>query len=444
MSRHWPLAAILVVYLLVAGLYALLTPPWQTPDEPAHYNYIRQLAEGEWPVIRPGDYDQAYQQQVLDSEFDPRFSVASFEYEDYQPPLYYLLLTPLFRAAGGDLTALRLGSVVLGAGVVVFAYAIGRRLFAGRPWPAAGAAAFVAFLPQHVAMLAAVNNDSLAELLIAAILFLLARLLTDPRPDRPPARLHLLLGALLGLGFLTKATVYPLAAVVALALYYLGRPRAQARAGLVVFGLAAALGALWWLRNVAVYQAPDLLGIGAHNAVVTGQPRTAEWLARLGPAGYLAAFGRTTFQSFWGQFGWMGVPMPAWVYAALLLFSVLTLAGLALRIGRPRTYRRPELDANPGRLPGRPALIIVLLATFLLSLLLYLGYNLTFVQHQGRYLFPALIPVALAVAAGWDRLLAPLALGRPGWYAFWAGGLALGLAGLDLLALYRFILPALS
>ena len=30
--------------------------------------------------------------------------------------------------------------------------------------------------------------------------------------------------------------------------------------------------------------------------------------------------------------------------------------------------------------------------TLLLSLTLYLAYNVTFVQHQGRYLFPVLVP----------------------------------------------------
>ncbi|MDI6834774.1 MAG: MarR family winged helix-turn-helix transcriptional regulator, partial [Rhizobiaceae bacterium] len=32
------------VYLALASLYAIRTPAWQAPDEPAHYNYIRQIA----------------------------------------------------------------------------------------------------------------------------------------------------------------------------------------------------------------------------------------------------------------------------------------------------------------------------------------------------------------------------------------------------------------
>ena len=42
----------------------------------------------------------------------------------------------------------------------------------------------------------------------------------------------------------------------------------------------------------------------------------------------------------------------------------------------------------------------------LLTLLSYLWYNLKFVQHQGRYLFPALIPMGLAFALGLREILA--------------------------------------
>ncbi len=39
------LTFIIVGYLVLGFLYASLTPPWQTPDEPAHYNYVRYIVE---------------------------------------------------------------------------------------------------------------------------------------------------------------------------------------------------------------------------------------------------------------------------------------------------------------------------------------------------------------------------------------------------------------
>jgi len=42
-----------------------------------------------------------------------------------------------------------------------------------------------------------------------------------------------------------------------------------------------------------------------------------------------------------------------------------------------------------------------------LTLGIYLSYNLIFVQSQGRYLFPALPAIGLAVALGWQEVLRP-------------------------------------
>jgi 4-amino-4-deoxy-L-arabinose transferase-like glycosyltransferase len=461
--RYLPLLLLLLAYLLVGSLYASFTPPWQAPDEPAHYNYVRQVADGRLPVIEPGDYDQAYQGEVISSRFDPRYSVEPFEYEDWQPPLYYLLLAPLFNLTKGELLPLRLASVALGAVVVALAYGIAWWVFDGRDWLALAAAAFVAFVPQHMAMMAAVNNDGLAEVVIGGILLLLIRgknpksqipnpksqnlqspnpLFLDPASSYSIPNL-ILIGILLGLGFLTKATVLVMVPVVGLALlrWYWGDWRGLTRAAVLLFGTAVLLGTLWWGRNMVVYGGLDVLGKAAHDAVVVGQPRTADWLADYGVRYTLRALVVTTYNSFWGQFGWMAVPMQPWVYNLLLLFCGLTLLGyLGFGIWDLGVSRRRDLGFGSWDLRFST---VLLLATLGFTLLLYLGYNLTFVQHQGRYLFPALIPIGIGVAAGWEWLMRPLSGWRPalGWLL--PLGLALGLVGLDLLALFRFIVPNL-
>ncbi len=451
MRRYLPITVLLLAFLLIAGLYAIYTPDWQAPDEPAHYNYISQLAKGSFPVIEAGDYDQAYQSLVISSKFDPQYSVEPFEYEDYQPPLYYLVQTPIYWLSGGLLTALRLTSVFIGAGVVLFAYLIGRQLFPGREWLALAAAAFVAFLPQHVAMLAAINNDSLAELIIAAILFLLIMMITRTGKEDTPDTIRswsvtdygpkdgalFLIGILLGLGFLTKVTVYILVPVIALLFlwFYWGAWRKLVRAWLIIFGTAGIIGLVWWLRNLYVYGGIDVLGTAAHNAIVVGQPRTSEWIRDLGYLQTLRTFMLTTFQSFWGQFGWMGVVMPQWVYRPLLVFSIITGLGLIGLVAFKSDFRASRTAMG---------VIIILIGTFAMSLLVYLAYNVTFVQHQGRYLFSALIPISIGVAAAWGLLISSIS-GR------WSSAayllpvfLVLSLALLDIIALFRFIVPSLA
>lgn len=425
------LALLLVAYLAMAGLYATQTPVWQAPDEPAHYNYVRQLAEGELPVIEPGDYDQDYIGVVVSSRFDPAYSVRPLTYEDWQPPLYYALQAPVYRLANGSPVAMRLLSVLLGAGVVVLAYFVARQVFGGRVAPALAATAFVAFLPQHLAMIGSINNDSLAELLIAGLLLLMVA----PWPDERDAGRLLSLGVLLGLGFLTKGTVYLMAPVVGLFLLaeYWQRWRPLVRALALTFIPALVFGGLLWARNSVVYGGLDFLARGAHDAVVVGQPRTSEWIALYGGAETARRFMQSTFNSFWGQFGWMAAPLPAWMYVPLAIVVGIAVVGLALVLFAHRRDRD---------FPWRSAGVLGL--TFVLTAAVHVGYNLTFVQHQGRYLFPALIPIAIGLVAGLRYWLRPLARrwSRVEWLL--PVGVVAVLLPLATFALYRVIVPVLS
>src|SRR5262245_34403542 len=96
------LTLIVATYLVIAALYAVRTPLWQVPDEPAHYNYVRQIAtSGCCPVIQAGDWDNTYLEQIKAARFDPAIvgdRLSTVQYEDHQPPLYYLLATPLYAA----------------------------------------------------------------------------------------------------------------------------------------------------------------------------------------------------------------------------------------------------------------------------------------------------------------------------------------------------------
>jgi hypothetical protein len=116
--------------------------------------------------------------------------------------------------------------------------------------------------------------------------------------------------------------------------------------------------------------------------------------------------------------------------------------------------RRKKQEARQGQYGG---LLLTLL--FFLTVGGYLYYNLTFVQHQGRYLFPALIPIGLAFSIGWWQILDQIKT----WLARrlsrstrdWTPWLDeaqlilfalifIYLARLDLVALQRYILPNLA
>jgi 4-amino-4-deoxy-L-arabinose transferase-like glycosyltransferase len=423
---------ILAVYLLVGTLFATLTPNWQAPDEPAHYNYVRYLArQDHFPKLTTGCYNQAYLSQLTSRRFPPDLPIDSLCYEFHQPPLYYLLATPIFLLTEGSLTALRLLSVILGAGVVTFAFLVGQTIFPNPKGIAYGTMALVAFVPMHVAILASVNNDALAELILAALLLQLTRRLMTP--PQAAGRSDIGLGVLLGLGLITKLAVYIAVPLVAMTLWLAARKEAT-RSGrgdgwiewrrltqqaAIIYGLALVIALPWYMRNITLYGDFDLLGLARHDEVVVGQLRMAEKLAEVGWRAYVGDFFITTFHSFWGQFGWMAVPMSGRAYLALTLLTLATLGGLVgfwISLGVPsadfgfgKDISSPHPSGNRAKPPcgtqhilssaQRHALALMAL-TIGLTALGYGWYNLEFVQFQGRYLFPALIPLGLFTTLG--------------------------------------------
>ena len=444
MRHEWGrLCLVLVAYLVIGTLYAVLTPAWQVPDEPAHYNYVAQIArEHILPVIEPGDYDQDRLVELVSSGFAPESGdIEWIEYADYHPPLYYLLAAPIFAVSGGSLVALRLFSVLLGAALIVTAWGTVRTLLPHKPAWALGVAMWVAFVPQHVAMMAGVNNDALAELLIGVGLWAsVAWLRWGSRRLREE---HL--GLLAGLAFLTKASAYFIAVILGLAILVRwkwgeGDGESAHSPGAILSALARfaipalILGGVWWARDVSVYGWPDFLGKMAHDAVVVGQPRTSEWVADMGAAGLIHRLAVTTFHSFWGQFGWMAVPMTGRIYAVLGIFSAFVALGLLLRAWRVRPGGWPRYRLAGVALMGLSVALVVAL---------YLAYNVTFVQHQGRYLFPAMIPLGVAVVAGLDGWVGLLPIDRR--MGQWLPALLLvWLAPFSSYALFRILLPTLA
>jgi 4-amino-4-deoxy-L-arabinose transferase-like glycosyltransferase len=425
MTRRLILALILVVYFILGALFAVNTPPWQAPDEPAHYNYIAYVAQnGSFPVLHSGDYPHGYLEQIKAAGFPPDMSITSIRYESHQPPLYYLLAAPVYSAAGGGLVPLRLLSVLLGAGIVLFAYGIGRRAVPGDPRIALGTAAFVAFLPQHLATISQVGNDVLAELLLAAVIFVSAGLINKPGVSNKPGlsasesplplRTYLLLGLLLGLILITKTTAYvgvPVALGVVAWRWLQERPpfrRILLEAAAVI--LPAALIALpWYARDIYAYGWPDFLGLMRHGQIVVGQPRTADFINKNGWNAYWYRTAEWTFKSFVGVFGWMGVWLDSRVYYLLgLWLAIPAVAWLVSKI--PAAQGRSGNSPATSEVAGSARVFALLGISALLTLLTYIYYNITFLQHQGRYLFTALIPIAVFLALGWRWVFVP----RPG------------------------------
>jgi hypothetical protein len=214
--------------------------------------------------------------------------------------------------------------------------------------------------------------------------------------------------------------------------------RQLVKRGVLAFGPALVLVLPWWIRNVAAYGWPDLIVSIRHDAVVLGQTTPAEWIARFGLGGYLRDFAVTTFHSFWGQFGWMGVPMNDKYYAILAVVSLAAFVGF---VWYSNVKSQTLNFKGHSRIANLKFETWILIFWVLFAVITYLGYNVKYVQFQGRYLFPALIPVGVAFTIGlrqWTTWLPPtwrdVALATP----------YIGLAALCLVALFRMIVPTLT
>jgi 4-amino-4-deoxy-L-arabinose transferase-like glycosyltransferase len=393
------LVPILLAYGYIAVAYARGTPRWNNPDEPAHFNVVRHIVQtGQLPVLGPGDWDSGLLSRLTTHWFPNDYEIDGIRYESHQPPLYYLLAAPVHWLTASELIhrqvlALRLLSIAIGAVTVVAAFVVAREAAPGRPALAVLTAATVAFLPMNTAISAAVNNDALANALAAVTLAALTLGLRRGFSDRWAVGLGVLIGALV----LTKLTVYVYVPLIVGTLLLAGRGRAGAWLGAVRWPAIAVLVSLlvagWWIiRNLLVYGPLDPLAMVRHDEIVVGQPRWTSYDLES-----FDFFLRILFRSFWGMFGWMGVVLDDGFYILYLVLTVLGIVGV--EIGW--LARTPLLSRHASLLTWAALLVFAEVAY----------YNLTFIQPQGRYLFPALAPIAVCLSSGWlqlaDRAVSP-------------------------------------
>ena len=182
----------LICYLLPALGYCVMIVPGGGPDEAEHVDYVRSLArQGQLPAL-PGSSLALQPDRVQTSQAQ-------------HPPLYYLLMAPLYRLAGSQQSfyvAGRLLGVLLGLAGLLMTRAAVRISFPERPEMAAFALIVTSGMTTYTYVTSTVNNEMLAVAFVCAGWWALAWGLRR----RQPVATMLLLGALLGLVLLVKLT----------------------------------------------------------------------------------------------------------------------------------------------------------------------------------------------------------------------------------------------
>jgi hypothetical protein len=426
--KHWPLFIVLLVYLALALAYSLASPIYEPTDELRHFRYVRHIlvyrelpvqsaegprAQSHHPPLYYGlgalaswwvQVDQdVYYKPTNNPFWAYRYWELSFDNKnqylhgaDEQFPFHGITLA---------VYAVRWMTVLIGAAVVCVTYVIGRDIAPDKPGVAIGAAAVIAFNPQFIYLSGAINNDILAALCGAAVLWACVRLVRDG----PSWRTDVLTGTFYGLALLTKFNLVALLGLIGLAhLIVLWRTkdwRATLRGGLIILGVAVIIAGWWFARNWVLYGDPTAMNMV--NELWEGGEASEGWWAVGQSLPYL-------WSSLWGRFGYGQLPLPEAVYQMVFWFCVIALSGLFI--------------------PRREGPSIILLIPLLASIFLFVAVVAYYIAIQpagpmGRFLFPCLPAFAMLISLGLDRFLPD----RRSWIA--GAGTAIGLAALAIYAL---------
>ena len=471
--QHRAIALILIGFIVLGTVYSVVTPLFEASDELWHYPFVKHLADGGGLPVQDPSIEQPWRQ------------------EGSQPPLYYALgalvtfwidtsdlaevrwLNPHadigVETADGNLnmvvhsdresfpyrgTALavhivRFLSVLMGAITVLCTYLIALEVFPRQKTLAAGAAAFNAFVPMFLFISGSVNNDNLTILLCSLTLFILVRLVHSARlsGQMPNDQMGFgiwdlgfghcsLLGLVIGLGALSKASALGLIPLIALGLALSAwQRRAESvprrlawffGSFAIVLAVSFAVAGWWYLRNWLLYRDPS--GLNTFVAIVgprLHQPTLRQLL------GEWEGFVKT----FWGLFGGVNVAMEPAAYGVLNALAIFGALGLILLLARWLSKIAASSKKALSLIPYPLSLTILLTWPTILFLALIRWTTIT-KASQGRLMFPAISGIAVLLALGWSQWM-------PRHYQKWLLGIVGGLMFvLAAIAPFRYIVPA--
>jgi 4-amino-4-deoxy-L-arabinose transferase-like glycosyltransferase len=487
--RAWPVArqfllALVIVYLAKQAINVFVFPPFTGHDEVAHYAYIRTVAtEYRVPVLPdykkwiasgdttkepPGDfipsdlykycpYVLGWQGTNVCEVNNPSYAaepphvrsysqgvgpqLVGYQYDANHPPLYYIMMTPIYWLTEGtsptiQLYILRAAAVPFGLLTVVLAYLMVRVLFPADAFLSVTVPAFVAFQPQISYEAAMVNNDIVCIAFYSWVLYLL---IVGIR-DRFPTKICVLTGFAFGLALLAKGTSVTAAPLIALA-FILGLGLRNVRSwvgkGALTAGIAAALAWPWYLFLYRTYG----------NFSAFDQISALQWFNYWSPTGrqypsFMDLFWNKPFavlrwQETWGLFGWRRLPLDTGLLWAIAIPCLAGVAGLLVYAVTAGGVARRWVASDRVMRPARWQVcgLLLLFLTAVVSYLAIIQFGLRFALTQARYYFPAINAVAVLLMLGLRTLI------PRGWHRFGQAAVLAALIVLNVVIYSQYVVP---
>ena len=509
---NWAFVAILFIYLAVGAWYGVSIPLGEAPDELAHFRYIRYVAEhGRGPrtaeerdavgykghepplyyvvcaaVTSWVDTSTLPRLKEIDPDRYPRHSIpdevlirdAVLHTEDEAFPYRGVVL--VWHLA-------RLLSLLMGVGTLVVVYLLARDIFPRQPHISVVAVALTALAPQYVYLSSVLNNDNLAVLFSSLALWVMVCI---ARGDGG-VREYVLLGALIGLGRLTKFYTIILLPMALLAIAYAAwRSRSLRKlwtGALVTLIVLLLVSASWLWAIEPDYGEAVSQGWGAQAYRLLDVVHMERWFSSSGrgkvgggvmalPKALLNFWrqepGRWAvllFKSYWAYFGAVTLEASAGIYLFFLAIMLLCLWGLGRRAARFLQARSGDLRSTGSgdlrstgsgdlcstgsgdlrstggfrstvqKLVGPTEIGLGVLVLQALAYLFVMVVNYGVMDRlpgpaQGRHLYPAIAAISIVLALGFNEVFrSRLSLS--------AGALSAGMLAVTICCLPIYILP---
>ena len=407
---NWEQIIITIYYLIyiITALGLLFTQHFGAPPDEIARDVIPQ-------------YIWAYRK--LPNGFDESIRIQSYGFSyAFQPILPYIFqglamiaITPFHPSADALLFSARMVDFVFGLVMAHYVLKLSKLLFrdirAGYLF-----AFFVMFLPQSLYMHTYVNTDSCCMMSIAIILYGLIRGTKDGFSYR--SCIHLSVGIIFCALSYYNAYGFILSSILLFFAFYLSFRSQKPAFDVVPFikkgafiSVLVLAGISWWfIRSYILYDG-DFLGLKTRDlcasmyAIPSVNPLTRITYHNQGYSVlYMLThsnFFQSSFDSFICAFGALTIVTSIWVYR---FYKLLIFGGLFCCIVLPRSKYSSEDRLYSDRSLYQIFFHINMVFCILMPLILSIYYSYTTdYQAQGRYLLPALIPLAYYVVTGVEK-----------------------------------------
>lgn len=400
-EKHIKIAYIVLI-TAIAVIYAILQPNMAGPDEGMKMDICKYIAEHN-SLPHGGDESIRHASWGISYGFTPILS--------YMLGAVFMKIAMIFTQ---DLhimyVSARMASCICYCLMAIFVIKIGDKLFKNKAYKWIFIA-LTTMLPQVLFLGSYINNDSLALLSIAIIIY---SWITGVE-NKWKIKTCVLLAIGIGLCALSyyNAYGYILTSMIIFIVYHIINKlefKELIKKGVLISVITLAICGWWFVRSYIIYDG-DFLGMATTEeyaekyAIPELKPSNRDTPHNTGMSLYEMLIGQEwiqqTVESFIAIYGGMEIRMPLYTYATFLLIFLIGFIGYAINFFKKSYWK--HMDTNKKLLEFAYIFNIFLP----IGLSFYYSYFSDF-QPQGRYIMPMLIPFMYFIVIGLENVMEKL------------------------------------